>query len=274
MSRPAPSSHVLLWHPITCFLYRGRNSLWPSLYLSIMSRINIGSDQSHCYDIIAVHSGKHFLKVGVKVRVRMWLWLGLCDVMVFPSLQCDWSLPVLNQDQHQEHQHDDIRLSLHQRSQSKVQVRIMKTVSSQSPRCYEAIYFVANSWARSVNNSLMFISSVWLKETESFKPKKEKRLHRDTDCNNRQVTATFMLAMVKWFSVTQQRKRINHPINNQVIISCYYKKLCKTSIFKMLCVFFRVSSSCETRQRGRRAPSPSANTYKAYFDFCAAVRVL
>lgn len=47
------------------------------------------------------------------------------------------------------------------------------------------------------DNSLLFISSGWLKATESFKPKKEKRLHRDAGCNNRQVTATFMLAMVQ-----------------------------------------------------------------------------
>lgn len=64
------------------------------------------------------------------------------------------------------------------------------------------------------DNSLLFISSGWLKATESFKSKKEKRLHRDAGCNNRQVTATFMLAMVQWFSVAQQRQRINHPINN------------------------------------------------------------
>lgn len=64
------------------------------------------------------------------------------------------------------------------------------------------------------DNNLLFISSGWLKATESFKPKKEKRLHRDAGCNNRQVMATFMLAMVQWFSVAQQRQRINHPINN------------------------------------------------------------
>lgn len=101
------------------------------ILMLVMSRINIGSDQSHRCDIIAVHSGK-------QVRVRMWLWLGLSDVTVFPSLQCDqcWTRTDISL-LIQEHQHGDIRLSLHQHSQRKVQVRIIKNKN-------EALY----GWAR------------------------------------------------------------------------------------------------------------------------------
>lgn len=46
--------------------------------------------------------------------------------------------------------------------------------------------------------------------TESFKPKKEKRLHRDTGCNNRQVTATFMLAMMILSRTAKKENKSSH----------------------------------------------------------------